>query len=105
MWALLVVVAGIAVAATVVAAEPDGDVLRVAAALRRNVLFITVDNYQPAMGAYGNKDAVTPQMDALAKTSTLFSRGYCQEAWCSPSRNSFLVSRTKEGRSSSHLVA
>lgn len=50
-----------------------------------NVLLIVVDNYRPAMGAYGDKEAVTPRMDALAKDSTLFSRAFCQEAWCSPS--------------------
>ena len=67
-----------------------------AGTVRRNVLFIIVDNYRPAMGAYGDKEAVTPRMDALAKTSTLFSRAYCQEAWCSPSRNSFLSGRTPD---------
>jgi hypothetical protein len=47
-----------------------------------NVLMIVADNYRPAMGAYGSKEAVTPRLDALAKASTLFARGFCQEAWC-----------------------
>jgi len=63
---------------------------------RSNVLLIVVDNYRPAMGAYGDKEAVTPRMDALAKDSTLFSRAFCQEAWCSPSRNSFLSGRSPD---------
>ena len=61
-----------------------------------NVLLIVVDNYRPAMGAYGDKEAVTPRMDALAKDSTLFSRAFCQEAWCSPSRSSFLSGRSPD---------
>eukprot|EP01050_Picozoa_sp_SAG11_P009082 SAG11_NODE_833_length_6943_cov_4.544126_5_plen_248_part_00 len=39
---------------------------------------------------------MTPRMDALAKMATLFSRAYCQEAWCSPSRNSLLSGRTPD---------
>ena len=50
---------------------------------RRNVLFIVVDNMRPALGAYNNSEVVTPRMDGLARQSTLFSRAFCQEAWCS----------------------
>ena len=67
-----------------------------AAAPRTNVLFVVVDNFRPAMGAYGNAEVVTPHMDALAANSTLFSRAFCQEAWCSPSRNSFLTGRVPD---------
>lgn len=61
-----------------------------------NVLFVVVDNFRPAMGAYGNAEVVTPHMDALAANATLFSRAFCQEAWCSPSRNSFLTGRVPD---------
>ena len=61
-----------------------------------NVLFIVVDNLRPALGAYGNKEVQTPRIDALAANSTLFSRAFCQEAWCSPSRNSFLTGRAPD---------
>jgi iduronate 2-sulfatase len=63
----------------------------VAARGSTNVLFIVVDNLRPALGAYGDTEVVTPRIDALAANSTLFSRAFCQEAWCSPSRNSFLT--------------
>eukprot|EP00005_Dracoamoeba_jomungandri_P012479 CAMPEP_0174275632 /NCGR_PEP_ID=MMETSP0439-20130205/59934_1 /TAXON_ID=0 /ORGANISM="Stereomyxa ramosa, Strain Chinc5" /LENGTH=498 /DNA_ID=CAMNT_0015367761 /DNA_START=46 /DNA_END=1538 /DNA_ORIENTATION=- len=50
---------------------------------------------RPDMGAYGIKEVYTPNMDAFAsaKGSTLFTRAYCQIAWCAPSRNSFLTGR------------
>ena len=80
--------AGLLLAASAAAAGP--------AAPRRNVLFIVVDNMRPALGAYNNTEVVTPRMDALAKESTLFSRAFCQEAWCSPSRNSFLTGRAPD---------
>lgn len=58
-----------------------------------NVLLIVVDNLRPAVGAYGVHDVLSPHIDALAAQSTLFSRAYCSEAWCAPSRNSFLTGR------------
>jgi hypothetical protein len=60
-----------------------------------HVLFMVVDNLRPSLGAYGERDVLSPHIDALASTegATLFSRAYCQEAWCSPSRNSFLTGR------------
>lgn len=60
---------------------------------RKNVLFIVVDNLRPALGAYGVAEVLTPEIDRLAAESVLFDRAYCQEAWCSPSRNSFLTGR------------
>jgi iduronate 2-sulfatase len=38
-------------------------------------------------------DVISPRIDGLAKESVLFSRTFCQVAWCSPSRNSFLTGR------------
>jgi iduronate 2-sulfatase len=58
-----------------------------------------VDNLRPSLGAYGEANVLSPHIDSLLKGSenssgaTLFSRAYCQEAWCSPSRNSFLTGR------------
>jgi iduronate 2-sulfatase len=58
---------------------------------KQNVLFIMVDDLRPAIGCYGDKLAYTPNIDALAKTGTLFMRAYCQQAVCSPSRTSLLT--------------
>ena len=58
-----------------------------------NVMLIVVDNWRPEAGAYGVGDVLTPHIDKLASQGTLFSRAYCQVAWCSPSRNSFLSGR------------
>ena len=58
-----------------------------------NVLLIIVDNMRPSLGAYGVADVLSPNMDAMIRDATLFSRAYCQVAWCAPSRNSFLIGR------------
>ncbi len=60
---------------------------------RPNVLFIAIDDLRPALGCYGDKTAVTPNIDRLAKRSTLFNRAYCQQAVCCPSRLSLLTGR------------
>ena len=42
-----------------------------------NILFIAVDDLKPELGAYGNKIVKTPNIDRLAKMSTLFLSNYC----------------------------
>ena len=58
---------------------------------RPNVLFIAVDDLRPALGCYGDKTAVTPNLDKLAREGILFERAYCQLAVCSPSRLSLMT--------------
>ena len=60
---------------------------------RPNVLFIAVDDLRPALGCYGDGAAISPNIDALAVRGTLFRRAYCQQAVCSPSRNTVLTGR------------
>lgn len=60
-------------------------------ASRPNVLLICVDDLKPALGCYGDALARTPNIDRLAKRAVQFERAYCNQAVCSPSRNSLLV--------------
>ena len=58
---------------------------------RPNVLFIAIDDLKPAIGAFGDDVAVTPNIDALAARGTVFLNAHCQQAVCAPSRVSLLT--------------
>ena len=57
----------------------------------RNILFIGVDDLRPELEPYGFDFMHTPNLARLAKSGTVFTRAYCQEAVCSPSRTSLLT--------------
>lgn len=61
-----------------------------AAETRKNVLLLVSDDCGPRMGTYGG-EALTPNIDALARSGVRFDRAYCQYALCNPSRTSFLT--------------
>ena len=56
-----------------------------------NILFIPVDDLRPNLGCYGDPVAVTPNIDMLAQEGLTFTRTYCQQAVCNPSRVSLLT--------------
>jgi iduronate 2-sulfatase len=60
---------------------------------RMNVLFIAVDDLRPSIGCYGAPLVQTPNIDRIASSGTVFTRAYCQQAVCSPSRTSLLTGR------------
>lgn len=60
--------------------------------VKPHVLFVISDDLRPQLGAYGTQ-AITPNIDALSKCGTTFSRAYTQFPWCSPTRQSFMTGR------------
>lgn len=62
-----------------------------AVAAQRNVLFIAVDDLKPVLGCYGDRIVKSPNIDRLARQGTVFTRAYCMQAVCSPSRNALLT--------------
>ncbi|MCK4965914.1 sulfatase, partial [bacterium] len=56
-----------------------------------NVLFIAVDDLRPQINCYGHSQMISPNIDALASSGTIFSRCYCQVPVCGASRASLLT--------------
>ncbi len=54
-----------------------------------NILILFTDQHQAAvLGAEKHPDVQTPNLDRLAACGVRFTRAYCQDAICAPSRNS-----------------
>ena len=54
---------------------------------RPNFLWIVAEDISPLFGCYGDKDAVTPNIDAFAKKSHVFRRAFATASICAPSRS------------------
>ncbi len=57
-----------------------------------NLVFVWTDEQRPdTIGAYGNRQISTPNIDRLASTGALFEAAYCTQPVCSPARASVLT--------------
>jgi len=79
-------------------------ILHAAEPVKPNVLFIALDDLRPALACAGDPYAKTPNIDALAASGTAFTRAYCQQAVCSPSRSSLLTGRRPDSTKVYDLV-
>ena len=56
-----------------------------------NVLFIIADDLNCDLGAYGNENVYTPNIDKLAEQGVLFENAHVQYPLCGPSRASLMT--------------
>lgn len=64
------------------------------AARKPNVLLFFIDDLRVELGCYQSMfDALTPNIDALAKSGVRFDRNYCPFPLCNPSRSAVLTGR------------
>lgn len=62
-----------------------------------NVLFIAVDDLRPELNCYGKSQIISPNIDKLAGEGIVFTRAYCQQALCGPSRLSLMTGMHPDG--------
>src|SRR5207245_922389 len=59
-----------------------------------NVLWLIADDHAAYVsGAYGNKQAKTPNLDKLAEEGIRFDQAFCSAPVCTASRQSFLTGK------------
>jgi len=56
-----------------------------------NIIVIMFDDFSPRIGAYGDRLAKTPNLDAFARDSVRFNRAYATSPVCSPSRAAMMT--------------
>ena len=59
--------------------------------VRPNILWLLAEDFGPALGCYGQKEVVTPNLDRLAKEGVRYQRFYTTAPVCSPSRSAFMT--------------
>jgi arylsulfatase A-like enzyme len=67
-----------------------GFTLSALSADRPNILWFTTEDIGPNLGCYGDKYAVTPNLDAFAKRSQLFLRAWSNAPVCAASRTTLI---------------
>ena len=71
--------------------------------VRPNILWITTEDISPAIGAYGDSYAVTPNIDKLASQGVLYRNAYVPAPICSPARSSIITGINATSLGSQHL--
>jgi uncharacterized sulfatase len=62
-----------------------------AAARPPNVVFLVLDDASPTLGSYGDPQAITPNMDRLAREGARFTRAFTHAPVCAPSRSGLVT--------------
>src|SRR6187399_1807141 len=62
-----------------------------AADARPNIIWLVGDDMSCDTGAYGCKDAITPNLDRLAKEGARFTRAFTHAPVCAPSRSGLIT--------------
>jgi len=64
-----------------------------APAKRPNILWISVEDMSPDLGCYGDRYAVTPNIDRLASQGVRYTQVFANSPVCAPSRSALITGR------------
>jgi uncharacterized sulfatase len=58
---------------------------------RPNILWLLAEDFSPHLGCYGDPDAITPAIDALADDGLRYTRAYSHAPVCAPARSTLFT--------------
>lgn len=70
---------------------------------RPNIVLILAEDMNPRLGAYGDPNAVTPNIDALAKESVLFTNAFTMAGVSAPSRAGLITGMPQQATGLLHM--
>src|SRR4026207_1108472 len=70
---------------------------------RPNILWIVCEDISPFIGAYGNRDIKTPNIDQLAKEGVMYTRAYTTAGVCAPSRSAIITGMYQTSIGTQHM--
>jgi arylsulfatase A-like enzyme len=73
------------------------------AEIRPNIILITAEDLSPRIGAYGDRVAVTPNIDRLAAEGVRFTRAFTTAGVCAPSRSALITGVSQETLGTMHM--
>ncbi len=68
-----------------------------------NILWISAEDISPALGCYGDPQAVTPNIDKLAKNGIIYTNVYATAAICAPARSALITGIYATSTGTQHL--
>ncbi len=75
----------------ILALAASGIALAAPAAEQPNIIWIMAEDMGPDLACYGMAGVKTPNLDRMARKGMKFTRAYCANPICSPSRSSMMV--------------
>jgi N-sulfoglucosamine sulfohydrolase len=85
----------------------SGDQARVSAQGEKqtapNIIWLVLDDASENLGCYGDPQAITPQMDRLAKEGVRFTRAFAHAPVCAPSRSGLITGMYPTTLGSHHM--
>ena len=70
---------------------------------RPNILWITCEDISPHLGCYGDRFAITPNLDALAREGVRYTRTFAAASVCSPARSCLITGVYPTSLGTQHL--
>ncbi|HCD0607971.1 TPA: sulfatase [Salmonella enterica subsp. enterica serovar Infantis] len=70
---------------------------------RPNIILIVAEDMNPRLGVYGDKNARTPNLDALAKESVLFTQAFTMAGVSAPSRAGLITGMLPNNTGLQHM--